>query len=221
MTAPRIRALFLDFGNVCASFRFDRFTDHFARKTGVPGRIVEKALFDGAEDGISYSPLFSAFECGTIGPTQFFHQLTAELECSHRIDYQTFAQLWTSIFDEENDALDHLLSRVQIPKFLLSNTNLAAYTHYIAECAIVRTHMPLPTQRILSYREGVLKPDRKIYDVAIQRAGIDFDEALFVDDRAENLRAWETLGGYSIHYHARGHHIKQLEIGLQRFGVLS
>jgi FMN phosphatase YigB (HAD superfamily) len=221
MTSPRIRALFLDFGNVCATLHFGRFIDQFARKTGVPGGLIEEVLFNGEEDGGSYSPFFSAFECGTIGPTQFFHQLTTKLGCQRRIDYHTFARLWASVFDEENEALSRLLHRVEVPKYLLSNTNLAAYTHFIADCDLVRVHMPMPDQRILSYRVGTLKPGRAIYDVAVERAGVDFTEALFVDDRAVNLQAWESLGGYSIHYNARAHHIKQLELDLHRYGVLS
>ncbi|MFD3920771.1 HAD-IA family hydrolase [Streptomyces sp. NPDC058595] len=41
---------------------------------------------------------------------------------------------------------------------------------------------------------GVVKPDRRIYEIAAERAGVAPDRCLFVDDRQENVDAAVALG---------------------------
>lgn len=45
-----------------------------------------------------------------------------------------------------------------------------------------------------SSRVGVAKPERRIYEIAAERAGVAPDRCLFVDDRQENVDAAVTLG---------------------------
>ncbi|MFD3485711.1 HAD family hydrolase [Streptomyces sp. NPDC058665] len=45
-----------------------------------------------------------------------------------------------------------------------------------------------------SARVGVAKPDRRIYEIAAERAGVSPDRCLFVDDRQENVDAAVALG---------------------------
>ncbi|WP_343244989.1 HAD-IA family hydrolase [Streptomyces sp. SID14478] len=53
---------------------------------------------------------------------------------------------------------------------------------------------------VSSAREGVAKPDRAIYDIAVARAGVAADRCLFVDDRRENVEAATALGMTGLHY---------------------
>src|SRR5262249_29464942 len=53
-------------------------------------------------------------------------------------------------------------------------------------------------QHICSYEVGSLKPDRKIFERAIQVSGHRPDELFFADDREENILAARQLG---IHAH--------------------
>ncbi|MEU5577097.1 HAD family phosphatase [Streptomyces huasconensis] len=47
---------------------------------------------------------------------------------------------------------------------------------------------------------GVTKPDRRIYEVAAERAGVAPDRCLFVDDLEENVTAAEALGMTGLLY---------------------
>jgi putative hydrolase of the HAD superfamily len=51
-----------------------------------------------------------------------------------------------------------------------------------------------------SAQVGVAKPDRRIYEIAAQRAGAAVQRCLFVDDRLENVRAATELGMTGVHY---------------------
>ena len=47
---------------------------------------------------------------------------------------------------------------------------------------------------------GCVKPDRRIYTVAAETAGVPVERCLFVDDRAENVRAAAALGMTGVHF---------------------
>ncbi|MBA7702582.1 hypothetical protein ES703_111351 [subsurface metagenome] len=65
----------------------------------------------------------------------------------------------------------------------------------------VRAHYPfmaLADGVISSHEVGCRKPDRVIYQLALGRADIPAEQALFIDDKPENVAAARELG---IHAH--------------------
>ncbi len=220
MKKPEIRVLFFDFGNVCATYEFERFIRSFSAHTGIPEHLVLSTLNEGINTGVHYSPLFLDLESGKISPHQFFHQLTAILDCADRIDYETFARLWVDIFLEENTALDTLLSLLPQKKYLLSNTNHIVHARYIAECGIIRRHFPFYGDRVLSYEVGAVKPEIKIWDSAFARANVQPEQAVFIDDLPANIAGWRARGGHGIVYNAHIHSIEYLTTELQKFGIM-
>ncbi len=213
-----IRAVFFDFGNVLIAFDFRRFITKFATHTGVAPEAVHEVLIP---PQYGYTQFFQDFECGLIGPGKFFHELTSMLGVSARIDFATFAIMWADIFLRENDALDALLGKITRQKFILSNINMLLYTRCMAECMLIKKHFPLNEQRILSYRVGAIKPNHPIYHHAFQRANVPPEECLFVDDRPENIAAWQALGGHGILYDAHVDSTEALEAKLEKFGVFA
>lgn len=53
---------------------------------------------------------------------------------------------------------------------------------------------------IMSYREGLIKPDRKIYQLLCERFDINPGEAVFLDDNAANIKAANEFGLNTIHF---------------------
>ncbi|MGW0808042.1 HAD family hydrolase [Nonomuraea sp. NPDC002799] len=53
---------------------------------------------------------------------------------------------------------------------------------------------------VSSARVGVAKPDRRIYEIAAERAGAAPERCLFVDDRLQNVEAARELGMTGVHY---------------------
>ncbi|RZU37512.1 putative hydrolase of the HAD superfamily [Streptomyces sp. BK022] len=53
---------------------------------------------------------------------------------------------------------------------------------------------------VSSARVGVVKPNRRIYEIAAAQAGVAVDRCLFVDDRLENVQAAVGLGMTGVHY---------------------
>jgi epoxide hydrolase-like predicted phosphatase len=53
----------------------------------------------------------------------------------------------------------------------------------------------------ISSEEGVMKPDARIYEIALARAGVPrAEEAIFVDDVLENVLAARRLGMAGVHF---------------------
>ena len=53
---------------------------------------------------------------------------------------------------------------------------------------------------ILSFREGIIKPDRKIYQILCDRYGIEPREAVFLDDNMANIKGAIDFGLNAIHF---------------------
>jgi putative hydrolase of the HAD superfamily len=53
---------------------------------------------------------------------------------------------------------------------------------------------------IVSYEVGVCKPDPRIYELCLSRLGVGARDALFVDDRLENVEAAAKLGLQTLHF---------------------
>jgi epoxide hydrolase-like predicted phosphatase len=52
----------------------------------------------------------------------------------------------------------------------------------------------------ISAEEGVMKPDPRIFRVALERAGVEPGEALFVDDVLRNVEGAQAIGMQALHY---------------------
>lgn len=69
---------------------------------------------------------------------------------------------------------------------------------------------------IVSGEERIIKPDREIYDVLVQRTGLDPATTVFIDDSRANVLAAEELGFTGVEF--RG--ADELREELVRLGVL-
>ena len=53
---------------------------------------------------------------------------------------------------------------------------------------------------VASCEAGVVKPDRRIYEICLEKLGTPAAATLFVDDREENLRAARAVGIRTFHF---------------------
>jgi epoxide hydrolase-like predicted phosphatase len=64
---------------------------------------------------------------------------------------------------------------------------------------------------ILSAEMGCAKPDPRIYQITVERLGVRFDEAVFVDDMAQNVAAAQALGMGGIQFKSTAQTIAEIE----------
>ncbi len=111
-------------------------------------------------------------------------------------EHEDFASFWTSHFLPIKET--HTFLRELVPQFqvgILSNIE-----HGVYDGALQRGHIPdLPYSVVIqSCHVGLIKPEREIYELARERAGVAHHEILFTDDRSENVQAAIELGWKGI-----------------------
>jgi HAD superfamily hydrolase (TIGR01509 family) len=53
---------------------------------------------------------------------------------------------------------------------------------------------------VASCEAGVMKPERRIYEICLERLGTPAAATLFVDDREDNLRGAREVGIRTLHF---------------------
>jgi putative hydrolase of the HAD superfamily len=176
------KAIIFDLGRVLVHFDFTRGY-----------RALEGLCPYAAADiprRIATTDLVTRFETGLVEPRDFFEQFSQVLGLG--IEYPRFREIWSSIFTDElvpRTMLEGLARRYRL--LLLSNTN-AIHFEMIRE----RYH-PLLSHfhdLILSYEVKAVKPDPRIFRVAIERAGCRPEECFYTDDIAAYTAAAREQG---------------------------
>lgn len=171
--------IFFDLGNVLCRLDFSAVWNGFIKETGRDIDIVKKALYD--------DNLFNAFEKGRISPEQYYRGVCRIMECS--MEYEKFVDIWNSIVVPDPEMINFALKLKEIYRILvLSNTNVLNAS--VLEADVNR----LADEIVYSYEVGYMKPEKEIYEIALERAGAEPEAVLFVDDLKENLESASKLG---------------------------
>ena len=105
------------------------------------------------------------------------------------------------------------IDRARVPLFAITNFSAEFWPPFRArEAALFDRFRDI----IVSGEERIAKPDPAIFDLAMARFGLKPGQALFVDDRADNVAAGEAAG-------LIGHHFRDaatLRDALRGFGLL-
>jgi len=135
------------------------------------------------------------FDQGALTPRQFYERAIGLLGA--RIGYDEFVPAYVDVFTRNQPVLDlyrRLKGRYRL--ILLSNTDPLRF-------GFVREHFPdilFFDDFVLSYEVRALKPDPKIYQEALKKAGAPPASCVFIDDMEENVRAAAALGMMTVHY---------------------
>jgi epoxide hydrolase-like predicted phosphatase len=175
------KAVIFDLGKVLIPFDFKRGYEALAACCPHPAPDVRQR--------IKATGLVTPFETGLIEPRDFVARLCEALSLT--MNYEEFSRAWGSIFYGQlipDSVLASLAQRYRL--VLLSNTN-ALHFEMIRENYALLDHFH---DLVLSYEVRSMKPDPRIYEVAIDRAGCRPEECFYTDDIAENVEGGKRLG---------------------------
>ena len=182
-----IRAVFFDLGGVILRTEYQAPRQHLAEKLGMEYDDLVKVVFD-SESGYKAS-------IGAITPDEHWAAVikrlkrpASELEA---IRHEFFA----------GDIIDRTLL-----EFLRSlrgtyKTGLISNAWGDLRDYIVRERFDDAFDHmIISAEVGAVKPEAKIYKIALEQAGVQANEAVFVDDFAVNIEGCEKVGMQGIYF---------------------
>ena len=135
------------------------------------------------------------YEAGLITSDQFFERVVKQRGLN--LDKKAFIKLFTGRLTpiaETHELIRKLKKGYKLG--LLSNTNEWDYEYEIKQCSV----FSLFDSVTVSFKVGVMKPDRKIYLDALDKLGVRADESVYIDDISEYADAAGALGIKGIHY---------------------
>lgn len=186
-----MKLIVFDIGQVLIYFNISPVVQWIAKFSPLEPPQVSPRIFG--------KPLGIDFECGKISGQEFFDLLCKELKIPEntRPPYDLFVQAFNHIF-KPNDAVLNIMSRLSLQYTIgiISNTNKLHYDYLIETYPVLKQ---IPYQ-VLSFETGLRKPDRRMYEIIVSRAGIDPSDVLMIDDKRENIEGAHTAGFDAILY---------------------
>ncbi len=187
MTAPS--TLFFDIGNVLVGFDYGLALGQLRPLCARPAALEEPALMEWR----------AAYEAGQCDRARFVR------EAIDQIGFQgseaAFARAWCEIFTP-NPPMNRLLRRLRGHRLVhlsnISDLHLDYLQGEIPEFALFDAG-------IYSFEAGMLKPDPRIFALALERHAPDPGSALYVDDLPGNVEAARAAGIRTWHYHPHDH----------------
>jgi epoxide hydrolase-like predicted phosphatase len=196
----KLRGLLVDWGGVLTTNVFASF-ESFCRREGLDPTLV-RDMFSG--DPEARHTLF-ALETGELTEPEFETKLAQILGLRPERAPGLIDRLFGGMTEDLVMFTALRSAKAQgVTTGLLSNSwGVDRYD---------RSHFPqLFDAVVISGEEGVRKPDRSIYELAVGRMALEPGQIVFVDDLAGNLKPARELGMQCVHHTSGGETVTQLE----------
>jgi len=119
-----------------------------------------------------------------------------EHEAEIRAWDERFAEMLSGPIPETVAVIEALAAR-DTPQFALTNMPQSKWP---VVQAISPAHFGLFRDAIVSGDEKVIKPARRIYEIVLERTGLQASDLLFIDDSAANIEAAMDIGFHTHHF---------------------
>ena len=138
------------------------------------------------------------YERGEITDLEWFQAYKKSFPNINSLTENEFWIAWSMLLGQETDVLDVLIRLKKHYKvWLLSNTNSR---HIINEVENNFAFPNLVDGKIYSFQVGSRKPEKKIYEVACEKANVEPCRSIFIDDLELNIVGANKIGMHGIHY---------------------
>lgn len=202
-----IRAVVSDFGGVLTTPLMTSFMS-LQDEIGVSPEQFGLALGDVTEER-GENPLFE-LERGEVSEDEFLSLLAGGLAplLDHEPHLHRFRELFIGAL-EPNPPMIALLRELKA-----GGLRMAMLTNNVREWEPQWRPM-LPVDEIFetvvdSAFVGYRKPEARIYEIALERLGLDAAECAFVDDLLPNIEAARELGFTAVHFQETGQAVAEL-----------
>lgn len=193
-----VSALLFDIGNVLVTFDFAIAARRFAQQCPFSEDQIIQLI----------EPLKVPLECGRLGDDEFVSRGMELIRFAG--SPAEFAEIWCGIF-AVNRPMEPLLARLPAsrPRHLLSNTSGLHKDHLFAGFRIFRHFQG----GVFSHLAGCMKPEERIFRIAIDELGLVPEETLYIDDLPQNIEAAAGIGFHTHHYSPDDHASLEARLG--------
>lgn len=190
----KIKNIIFDLGGIFLDIDFKQSALAFA-ELGI-GNFSEYYTFH------SLSPLFEKLETGVITPEDFYDEfrILSKLPLSNDEIMHAWNALLIDFPAKRISWLKEIRKRYHV--YALSNTNeihYNAFTKMYKEKFENRNFDELFLKAYYSYKMGLRKPSKEIYEAVLKTENLNAAETLFIDDSLPNIEAAKLTGLQTIH----------------------
>jgi putative hydrolase of the HAD superfamily len=192
-----IKTIFFDIGGVLLNIHPDRTIQYLSSQTNLP----EKTIIDSFPEDAHHR-----YERGEISGADFYESFRDNLPNANGLTNEKFWRAWSLLVGEKTGVFD-IMNKLSesFPVWLLSNTN----PYHILSEEKFKLFNKI-NGGIYSFEIGSRKPERKIYQKALQIAGSIPERSLFIDDLIENVEMALQLNFNAIHFTSKSDLIERL-----------
>jgi epoxide hydrolase-like predicted phosphatase len=196
----KIRAIIFDWGGVLIEDPAPALFKFCAKALGVG---VEQYV-------IAFNICLNDFQTGRVTEQQFWTNMTGRLNAP----MPKASSLWSDALEKaykprkEMFSLVGRLREAGVKIALLSNTEKPAVE-------LIRQQKYMFDVLVFSCLEGTAKPERKIYEITLERLGTQARQTLFIDDRQDFIDGAKQAGLVTIHFK----NVNQLKKDLAGFAI--
>lgn len=163
-------------------------------------KFEDLGVYDAQEmlDPYKQNGLFLELESGHLNAEEFVQTLNSRYHLN--LDYddvnQSIRAIVVNVGEYKFDFLDEMELKKNYNVYLLSNTNPFIYSWANSD-SFLKNGKRIEDffhKTFCSYKMGVCKPEKKIFDMLLEDTKIDPTETLFVDDSLANIEMGTHLG---------------------------
>ena len=193
MARPTIKGVIFDVGHVLARVSYDTIARNLGRHSSMtPAEI---------RDHLVGTDLEIDSETGKYDSREYFRRVKDRIQGEANWRYDEFVSEFNTGLEMTADGKAALrYAATHARAFLMSNTG---YLHslWIYQQEEMAT---LPEQHFFSFREGMMKPDPRLWEIFFARTGLAPECCLFIDDRPENRAGAEQFGIRTLDFKTGG-----------------
>lgn len=187
-----IRAVLFDFGGVLYRTPDRRWMKKWQKLLGLDKDEVISSIVSSQDD----SPYLQAVMEGRIPESEIWERMGRRWKLSPLL----VRWLRRSSFSRQrlnHDVAEFLASlRPEYRTGILSNAGSDARSMFTSIFGFDR----LVDEMIISAEEGIVKPDERIYQIALDKLGVEPEETVFLDDLRVNVEAARQLGIKAVQF---------------------
>jgi putative hydrolase of the HAD superfamily len=186
----KINSVIFDWGGVLIDDPAPALRRYCAKALGVSTPVYTQV----------YLKFHADFQKGIISEDVFWQNVCAELKVPKPAIRSLWGRAFAAVYSPRPDMFE-LVSSLKNSGYktaILSNTELPAMQYFYQQ------RYDMFEASVFSCAEGMLKPEKEIYELTLKRLGVQPRQALFIDDKQLNTDAADKIGLNTILFKSTG-----------------